>query len=97
VVCLLDALDECNGEGRPQLIDQLEEFYFRSRPSKLKFLISSRPYDDLEVSFEKFSGMSAYLRFDGDGKSKQISQETNLVSMIKCGKLPVVSPRKTAT
>ncbi|KAF7547245.1 hypothetical protein G7Z17_g7857 [Cylindrodendrum hubeiense] len=84
VVCILDALDECNADGRRQLINQLKDFYFKqdkmqSSPSKLKFLITSRPYDDLEASFGKFSGAAAYLRFDGDEKSEQISQEINLV------------------
>jgi hypothetical protein len=46
--------------------------------SNLRFLITSRPYDDLEVSFRRFT-TTAYLRFDGDGKSEQISQEINLV------------------
>ncbi|KAL9601837.1 MAG: hypothetical protein Q9179_002728 [Wetmoreana sp. 5 TL-2023] len=79
VVCILDALDECNDDGQRQLIDQLKEFYLGSRPSKLKFLITSRPYDDLEASFDKFSGASTYLRFDGDDKSEEISKEINLV------------------
>jgi ankyrin repeat domain-containing protein 50 len=84
IVCVLDALDECNTDGRRQLIDKLKGFYcqphhpFKSS-SKLKFLITSRPYDDLEASFKKFSGTTAYLRFDGDDKSDQIGREIDLV------------------
>ncbi|KAK7421464.1 hypothetical protein QQX98_002163 [Neonectria punicea] len=82
-VCILDALDECNSGDRRQLIDQLKNFCFErnetsSSSSKLKFLITSRPYDDLEASFGRFSGAAAYLRFDGDDKSEEISQEINL-------------------
>ncbi|KAF7161294.1 hypothetical protein CNMCM5623_006911 [Aspergillus felis] len=84
IVCVLDALDECSKDGRKQLIDKLKEFYCRpsrtTNPlSKLKFLITSRPYDDLEESFKGFSDTTAYLRFDGDEKSAQISKEVNLV------------------
>jgi hypothetical protein len=83
IVCILDALDECNAAGRLQLTKQLKEFYFKqdqsSRRLKLKFLITSRPYDDLEASFKDFSDTTAYLRFDGDDKSKEINQEINLV------------------
>ncbi|PQE04262.1 ankyrin repeat protein [Rutstroemia sp. NJR-2017a BVV2] len=83
IVCVLDALDECNAAGRLQLTNQLKEFYFKqdqsSRRLKLKFLITSRPYDDLEASFRNFSNTTAYLRFDGDNKSKEINQEINLV------------------
>lgn len=84
IVCLLDALDECNRDSRMELIEQLKRFYTEqekspSRPSKLKFLITSRPYDDLEASFRRFSDTATYLRFDGDDKSEQIGQEINLV------------------
>ncbi|OCL07139.1 hypothetical protein AOQ84DRAFT_320378, partial [Glonium stellatum] len=88
IVCVLDALDECSTGSRRQLIDKLKGFYYQPNhqsksSSKLKFLITSRPYDDLEASFKKFSGTSAYLRFDGDEKSDQISQEINLVIDIR--------------
>lgn len=84
IVCLLDALDECNRESRMELIEQLKKFYTKqakgpSCPSKLKFLITSRPYDDLEASFRMFSDTATYLRFDGDDKFEQIGQEINLV------------------
>ncbi|KAF7176013.1 hypothetical protein CNMCM7691_001188 [Aspergillus felis] len=84
IVCVLDALDECSKDGRKQLINKLKEFYYRpsrtTNPlSKLKFLITSRPYDDLEESFKGVSDTTVYLRFDGDEKSAQISKEVNLV------------------
>ena len=83
IICILDALDECNAAGRQQLINQLQEFYLKhdlsSSRSKLKFLITSRPYGDIEVSFRNFTDTTAYLRFEGDDKSKEISQEINLV------------------
>ena len=83
IVCVLDALDECNADSRQTLIEKLQDFYFKpdlsSSRSRLKFLITSRPYDDLEESFYNFCGSSAYLRFDGDEMSEQISQEINLV------------------
>ncbi|KAM3077061.1 hypothetical protein ACMFMF_004976 [Clarireedia jacksonii] len=83
IVCILDALDEYNTAGRLQLINQLKEFYFKqdqsSRRLKLKFLITSRLYSDLEASFRNFSNTTVYLQFDGDNKSKEINQEINLV------------------
>ena len=87
-VCVLDALDECHPAERRQLINKLKEVYNQPRqPSdpelKLKFLITSRPYDDLEASFKKFSDTIAYIRFDGDEKATQISKEINLVIDVK--------------
>jgi ankyrin repeat protein len=83
VVCMLDALDECERNSRGELINTLKDFYCRPHhlshsSSKLKFLITSRPYDDLEAHFGNFL-TTRYLRFDGDDKSADIGREINLV------------------
>ncbi|KAF3491527.1 uncharacterized protein GIQ15_01044 [Arthroderma uncinatum] len=83
IICVLDALDECEKDSRKQLIDKVKDFYcqpndIQNLPSKLKFLITSRPYDVIEASFRKFSD-TAYVRFDGDEKFVEISEEINLV------------------
>ena len=84
IICVLDALDECEEKARNQLIDELVQFFSLEKscqnPSlNFKFLVTSRPYDDLELKFEKLSGVSTYMRFDGDKKSQRIGQEINLV------------------
>ncbi|KAM7219973.1 hypothetical protein V8F06_004659 [Rhypophila decipiens] len=87
IVCLLDALDECNKDGRDIFLRQLKSFYDQAAdrmpelpPSKLKFLITSRPYDDLVASFGTFSGTAEYyMRFDGDDKSDDINNDINRV------------------
>lgn len=83
IVCILDALDECERGSREEFIDKLKRFYCQPHcpskaSSKLKFLITSRPYDDLEDCFRDFS-TTEYLRFDGDDKSAEIGREINLV------------------
>jgi hypothetical protein len=83
VVCILDTLDECERNSRGELINKLKDFYYRPHhlshsSSKLKFLITSRPYDDLEAYFGNFL-TTMYLRFDGDDKSADIGREINLV------------------
>lgn len=84
IVCVLDALDECTEEGRRTIIDKLEEFFSEteeiSKPSQnLKFLITSRPNEDIERRFRKLASTSAYLRLDGDGESYEIGREINIV------------------
>lgn len=87
IVCVLDALDECKKERRRELIGMIQRLYSHNdatlAPSKLKFLITSRPYEDLEMSFQRFSSAAAYLHFDGDDKAGQIGQEINLVIDVK--------------
>lgn len=84
IICVLDALDECEKNARKQLVEKLAHFFsqavsFQNTSIKLKFLVTSRPYDDLEQSFRSLSGVSAYMRFDGDEKSQRIGQDINLV------------------
>lgn len=83
IICVLDALDECEDNARDQLIRKLVDFVSNEtcqHPSvKLKFLATSRPYDDMEHKFERLSAVSTYIRFDGDDKSRQIGEEINLV------------------
>ncbi|KAK3351860.1 hypothetical protein B0H65DRAFT_137399 [Neurospora tetraspora] len=83
VVCILDALDECDKSSRKELINKLKDFYYQPHhlahsSSKLKFLITSRPYDHLEANFGNFP-TTKYLRFDGDDKSADIGREIHLV------------------
>ncbi|KAJ5967794.1 hypothetical protein N7501_004042 [Penicillium viridicatum] len=83
IVCIFDALDECEEQSRLQLISKLKEFYCQPQgsselSSKLSFLITSRPYTEIEREFEGFS-TTEYLHFDGDKKSPAINQEIDLV------------------
>ena len=84
VVWVLDALDECTDFERTRLLDCLTEIYSseeyqNNENIKLKVLITSRQYHDIEVRFRRLEGMAGYVQLDGDEKSKEISQEINLV------------------
>ncbi len=84
IICILDALDECEKDSRSQLLEKLVSFSshiesHKSSSYRLKFLVTSRPYDDLEERFKSLSDVSTYLRIDGDDKSKIIGPEINLV------------------
>ncbi len=84
IVCVLDALDECKKDERDQLITKLVSLFSKTeihqnRSFPLKFLVTSRPYDDLEDNFEPLSDVSTYVRFDSTEKSPRIAEEINLV------------------
>src|SRR5436305_2025106 len=60
VTRVLDALDECQLSDLRRLIDLLARFYTHISPSsstmrrgRLKFLVTSRPYDDIQAEFQK--------------------------------------------
>ena len=84
VVWVLDALDECADFERTRLLECLTEIYSieecqNNKNIKLKILITSRQYHDIEVRFRRLEGMAGYIQLDGDEKSEEISQEINLV------------------
>ncbi|CAG7957345.1 unnamed protein product [Penicillium nalgiovense] len=77
--------------GEVQLLSNLEELYSKSQlsssTSKLKFLITSRPYDRVEKSLQNFPDTTAYLHFDGDDKSAEIGHDIDLVIDVKLQKV----------
>ncbi|UKZ63248.1 uncharacterized protein TrAtP1_004476 [Trichoderma atroviride] len=85
IICVLDALDECGGDSAQQLLGMIKRCYSQHdqllRPSNLKFLITSRPYDNLKGLFDTLQSVATYMHFDGDEneKSSQIGEEINLV------------------
>ncbi|KAK5659096.1 hypothetical protein OQA88_1186 [Cercophora sp. LCS_1] len=82
-VCVLDALDECDEEDREMLMEQIRGFYrnktANAQAGKLKFLITSRPHDGIQVALRKLSSVGALFHVDGDGLSREIGDEINLV------------------
>lgn len=65
------------------MISKLKELYCQPQgssvlSSRLSFLITSRPYTEIEREFEGFS-TTEYLHFDGDKKSPAINREIDLV------------------
>lgn len=80
VICILDALDECAKEERYRIIDILSAFYGQSRSgSQLKFLVTSRPYSDIERRFTDLIRRFPMIRLHGERESEAISHEIGLV------------------
>ena len=88
IVCVLDALDECGVRDKVTLIESLNKFY-STRSSfgrRVKFLVTSRPYYDIEYRFDE-----PVIRLSGEEESKQIKKKINLV--IK-DRVPKIAARK---
>ena len=83
IICVLDALDECETQSTQMVIDKIIDYYsdrFQQRSSTvLKFLVTSRPYSRVSSAFEHLQGINEYVHFDGDECSTDIGNEINLV------------------
>ncbi|KGQ04369.1 Vegetative incompatibility protein HET-E-1 [Beauveria bassiana D1-5] len=80
VLCVLDALDECEREDRNLLMEKLQCYYAASQgEQKLKFFITSRPYKTITRLFDRFSKRAKLLHLDGDDKHDEVSRDMDLV------------------
>ena len=88
IVCILDALDECEKQDRLTLIESLNDFYTTRSglAGRVKFLVTSRPYYEIEDRFDEL-----VIRLTGEDESEQIGKEINLV--IK-DRVPKIAARK---
>ncbi|RYP18847.1 hypothetical protein DL767_009749 [Monosporascus sp. MG133] len=83
VVCILDALDECEPSGRNQLIDALSEFSSRTttHAPAPKFLLTSRPYVDIKRRFRHLECDLPTIHLKGENEEEiaKISHEIDMV------------------
>ena len=81
IICVLDALDECEESARQALIQELSGFH-RARhgmKTQLKFLITSRPYSEIRGEFGSEVHDLPSISVKGEEESESISEEINLV------------------
>ncbi|RYP76157.1 hypothetical protein DL771_001981 [Monosporascus sp. 5C6A] len=83
VVCILDALDECETLGRNQLIDTISKLSSRTttHAPALRFLLTSRPYVDIKRRFRhlKCDLPTIHLKGENEEEITKISHEIDMV------------------
>jgi ankyrin repeat protein len=90
--CVLDALDECRDRDRSDLIAKLARFHEYTttqgpRQSWLKFIVTSRPYDDIQRGFEQIPPSLPAIRLRGEQENDQIHAEINRVIHVRVSQL----------
>src|SRR5277367_4201872 len=81
IVCLLDAIDECENSGRSQLTQALCKLYGTRGSFNLKFLLTSRPYGGIRRGFQplEIPGLPViHLSGESDVEMEKISREIDL-------------------
>ena len=89
VIFVLDVIDECKESDRRDLILKLTETCAknRKRHSKIKFLLTSRPYMDIMFRFKALLDLFSKIYIPGEEASDQISEEVNCVIRHRIQKL----------
>ncbi|KAI9654095.1 MAG: hypothetical protein M1821_006806 [Bathelium mastoideum] len=94
IICVMDALDECEEEGRGLLLEALKNFYsgetrFSPHNARLKLLITSRPYLNIERGFAYLIEVTPSTRLEGELELEAISKEVDLVIKEKVPELGI--------
>ena len=85
IVCILDALDECEESGRYNLINAVNALYSSKvnasdqNVSKPKFLITSRPYFHIQREFMALTRHFPTIHLRGEEESDAIGHEIDIV------------------
>ena len=94
IVCVLDALDECRSQDQELLIQNLCHAFENDRSSgtsegkaRLKFLVTSRPYLDIQALFSSLTAKWPQIRLKGEEESDQIKKEIDIVIEIRMKQL----------
>ncbi|KAJ5725089.1 uncharacterized protein N7483_006446 [Penicillium malachiteum] len=94
VVCVLDALDECNDSDRSILVEAITNFYRGAKNAsntenqpKLKLLLTSRPYSDIHSQFHDLMKETPTIHLSGDHESEKIKEEIDHVVDVDIPKL----------
>ena len=92
IVFLLDALDECQTSAQSHLITKLKELEYKSirrSPIKinLKFLVTSRPYWEIEDQFRSLTNDVPSIELRGEEESEVIRKEIDHVIRAEVSRL----------
>ncbi|KAK6358014.1 hypothetical protein TWF730_007368 [Orbilia blumenaviensis] len=86
VVCILDALDECQKDERSLLVRKLQQLYRGQLECNLKFLITSRPIIDLRHGFHPQEiPETSLIHLSGESKveAEMISREIEVFIRVR--------------
>ncbi|KAJ3572376.1 hypothetical protein NPX13_g5069 [Xylaria arbuscula] len=81
IIIVLDALDECAEIELKDLVRNIERQFHgdQSSTGKLRYLLTSRPYEQILSNFRHLLNKFPYIRIPGEEESETISQEVNKV------------------
>ncbi|KAL9083770.1 MAG: hypothetical protein Q9165_008380 [Trypethelium subeluteriae] len=97
VVFVLDALDECKASDFGDLARTLKRQLKTEEgsSSKVKFLLTCRPYEQIKYEFHDLIEGFPYIRIPGEEESERISHEVNCVIEYRVDQLVINEKIKT--
>ena len=87
LVIVLDALDECSDSEIGHLIDNIKGYFLSRDSTKVKFLLTTRPYDNIVTEFNDLVERFPHIRIPGEDESEMIAKEVNIVIKYRVDRL----------
>lgn len=77
IICIIDAIDECEPESRSDLLADLVSFFQKKGATacSIKFSVSGRRYESVLGDFNRLVDISSYLSLDANEYSEDISRD----------------------
>lgn len=90
IFCVIDALDECDGVLWDYFVRKLTRLVSRGTQCHIRFVVTSRPYHEIQGIFEELQidSESSFLRIAGEEESEAISSDIEMVIKHKFLRLP---------
>lgn len=87
IICILDALDECEESQQGILIEKLKRFCSSvgHGDKQLRFLVTSRPYRKIRMEFHSLVRGVPTIHLSGDNETDSIKSEIDLVIRSEVG------------
>ncbi|KAL4784046.1 ankyrin repeat-containing domain protein [Aspergillus varians] len=90
-ICVLDALDECRKEDLGQLLQMLKDIHKLTYPSsavvRLKFLVTCRPYNNIQNNLWDIPDLSPHMHIQDIENHESIRKEIEIVLKSKVNEL----------
>ena len=96
IICVIDALDECELENRAPLVKRIASLYQQSgTQNRLKFIVTSRPDDSIDDAFwSEYPAISSVkLMGENEDEANTIQNEIDHVIAAKINQLKVMRQR----
>lgn len=96
VICVLDALDECDEKSCEELIGALQQLFASEKnyrtASNLKFFITGRPELNITNKFKTFASYTSFVELDGAAVSDKIAADIEKVIDFRVNKFDDLRP-----
>lgn len=93
VVCILEALDECRQGDLKQLGSEIRRLFLLRRDSRLKLLLTSRPYQHIRWEFQALEDLMPTIHLAG-ANEVEVEKITNEIDLVIRSRVKAIAAKR---